>query len=64
MQFAQRHAITDTCTLVRDREASIAFYRDKLGFALQPRAPGIADFSALALWARAHIARRALRRRR
>jgi len=60
MEFAQRHAITDTCVLVRDLEASIAFYRDKLGFALQHRAPGFADFTGaghtLALWERVHIA--------
>lgn len=60
MEFAQRHAITDTCILVRDLEASIAFYRDKLGFALQRRAPGFADFTGaghtLALWERTHIA--------
>jgi uncharacterized protein len=59
MKFAQRHAITDTCVLVRDLEASIAFYRDKLGFALLHRAPGFADFTGvghtLALWERAHI---------
>jgi len=60
MEFAQRHAITDTCVLVRDLEASIAFYRDKLGFALRRRAPGFADFTGaghtLALWERVHIA--------
>jgi len=60
MEFAQRHAITDTCILVRDLEASIAFYRDKLGFSLQRRAPGFADFAGaghtLALWERTHIA--------
>src|SRR5450432_1573842 len=39
MEFAQRFAITDTCILVRDLEASIAFYRDKLGFALKHGAP-------------------------
>src|SRR5580698_4842794 len=63
MSFAQRHAITDTCVLVRDLEASIAFYRDKLGFALQHRAPGFADFTGaghtLALWERKHIAEHA-----
>ena len=60
MEFAQRHAITDTCVLVRDLEASIAFYRAKLGFAPQHRAPGFADFTGaghkLALWERTHIA--------
>jgi catechol 2,3-dioxygenase-like lactoylglutathione lyase family enzyme len=60
MEFAQRFAITDTCILVRDLDASIAFYRDKLGFVLKHRAPGFADFAGaghtLALWDRAHIA--------
>jgi catechol 2,3-dioxygenase-like lactoylglutathione lyase family enzyme len=60
MEFARRHAITDTCVLVRDLEASITFYRDKLGFALRRRAPGFADFTGaghtLALWERVHIA--------
>jgi uncharacterized protein len=63
MEFAQRHAISDTCILVRDIEASVAFYRDKLGFALQHRAPGFADFTGaghtLALWERRHIAEHA-----
>ncbi len=60
MSFAQRHAISDTCVLVRDLETSIAFYRDKLGFKLLHRAPGFADFTGaghtLALWERTHIA--------
>jgi catechol 2,3-dioxygenase-like lactoylglutathione lyase family enzyme len=63
MDFAQRHAITDTCVLVRDLETSVAFYRDRLGFALLHRAPGFADFAGaghtLALWERAHIAEHA-----
>ncbi|MDR3474951.1 MAG: VOC family protein [Devosia sp.] len=63
MEFAQRFAITDVCVLVRDLEASIAFYRDRLGFALAHRAPGFADFTGkgltLALWERTHIAHHA-----
>jgi uncharacterized protein len=63
MDFAQRHAITDTCVLVRDLETSVAFYRDRLGFALLHRAPGFADFAGaghtFALWERAHIAEHA-----
>ncbi len=59
MDFAQRHAITDVCILVRDLEASIAFYTQGLGFRLKHRAPGFADFSGvgltLALWERRHI---------
>jgi catechol 2,3-dioxygenase-like lactoylglutathione lyase family enzyme len=61
MTFAQRHAITDTCLLVRDLAASIAFYHDRLGFELLHRAEGFADFTGaghtLALWERAHISR-------
>ena len=57
--FAQRHAISDICVLVKDLEASIAFYHDRLGFRLLHRAPGFADFSGagltLALWEAAHI---------
>lgn len=59
--FAQRHAISDVCILVEDIERSIAFYVDKLGFALKHRAPGFADFDGagmtLALWEIDHIAR-------
>lgn len=59
MTFAQRHAISDVCILVRDIEASIAFYRDRLGFRLKHRAPSFADFSGagltLALWERGHL---------
>lgn len=59
MDFAQRHAITDVCILVRDIEASIAFYTGRLGFVPKHRAPGFADFTGagltLALWERRHI---------
>lgn len=59
MSFAQAHAISDVCVLVRNLEASIAFYRDRLGFRLAHRAPGFADFSGagltLALWERGHL---------
>jgi len=58
--FAQRHAITDVAVLCEDIERSIAFYRDKLGFALRHRAEGFADFTGagftLALWQIDHIA--------
>lgn len=61
MDFAQRHPITDVCILVADIEASIAFYRDRLGFRLAHRAEGFADFEGagmtLALWSREHINR-------
>ena len=63
LPFAQRHAITDVCVLVRDVEASVAFYRDKLGFSLKHRATGFADFHGagvtLALWESAHIGQHA-----
>lgn len=59
LPFAQRHAITDVCLLVRDVETSVAFYRDRLGFTLKHRAEGFADFAGagvtLALWESAHI---------
>ena len=59
MKFAQRHPIQDICILVTDIDRSIAFYTEKLGFALQHRAPGFADFTGagltLALWERSHI---------
>lgn len=59
MMFAQRHPIRDVCILVTDLEASIRFYTQKLGFKLQNRAPGFADFIGagltLAVWDRAHI---------
>jgi len=61
--FAQRHAISDVCILVRDIERSIAFYVEKLGFTPKHRAPGFADFSGagltLALWEIDHISRHA-----
>ena len=60
MEFAQRHAITDICILCATSKRRSRFYRDKLGFALQHRAPGFADFTGaghtLALWEREHIA--------
>ncbi|MGH7117387.1 MAG: VOC family protein [Acetobacteraceae bacterium] len=59
-RFAERHALTDVCILVADVERSVRFYTEKLGFTLQHRAPGFADFSAtgltLALWEIDHIA--------
>jgi catechol 2,3-dioxygenase-like lactoylglutathione lyase family enzyme len=57
--FAQRHAISDVCVLCEDVERSVAFYRDRLGFALKHRAEGFADFTGagltLALWEIDHI---------
>ena len=61
MEFAQRHAISDVCVLCGDVEASIRFYRDKLGFRLEHRAESFADFAGagltLALWEIDHISR-------
>ncbi len=63
MDFAQAHPIQDICLLVDDVEASIRFYTEKLGFRLQHRAPGFADFTGagvtLAVWERDHIAHHA-----
>jgi thymidine phosphorylase len=61
MEFAQRHAISDVCVLCGDIERSIRFYHDKLGFRLEHRAEGFADFAGagltLALWEIDHISR-------
>lgn len=52
--------ITDTCLLVADVAASVAFYRDKCGFALKRLDTGFAEFHTrgviLALWQRDDIA--------
>jgi len=61
MEFAERHAITDVCLLVRDLERSMRFYIDRLGFRLRRRAEGFADFTGvgvtLALWEVGHMSR-------
>jgi catechol 2,3-dioxygenase-like lactoylglutathione lyase family enzyme len=61
MDFAQRHAISDVCVLCADLERSLQFYVDKLGFRLEHRAEGFADFRGagltLALWEIEHISR-------
>ena len=63
MSFAQTHAISDVCVLVRDVDATVRFYTEKLGFTLKHRALGFADFTGagvtLACWERAHIGRHA-----
>lgn len=52
-------SITDVCLLVEDLERAIAFYRDRVGFALRRVAPGFADFFSarvtLALWQVDHM---------
>lgn len=52
--------LTDVCLLVQDLDRSVAFYRDRLGFALKRLDTGFAEFWTggviLALWARADIA--------
>ncbi|MDQ1130324.1 VOC family protein [Microbacterium sp. SORGH_AS_0888] len=51
--------IRDVAILVSDVDRSVAFYRDVLGFRLEHRMPGFADFVGpqvrLALWERAHF---------
>lgn len=57
---ALNELIRDVALLVTDVERSVAFYRDVLGFRLEHRMPGFADFTGprvrLALWERAHFA--------
>lgn len=59
-RFGVDQHISDVCIVPEDIEASIAFYENKLGFKLQHRMPGFADFEApgvrLALWERQHLA--------
>ena len=59
MPFAQTHAITDICILVKDAGRSADFYIDKLGFELNRRAEGFAEFNGagltLACWEIAHL---------
>jgi uncharacterized protein len=60
MPLGTAHPIADVCMLVRDLDRAIGFYRDQLGFHLQRRDPGFAEFRAagttLALWEIAHVA--------
>lgn len=59
MAFAQDHAITDICVLVKDAQRSVDFYVGKLGFALNRRAEGFAEFNGagltLACWEIDHL---------
>ncbi|MCS5734370.1 VOC family protein [Herbiconiux daphne] len=56
--------ISDVCLVPEDLERSLDFYQNTLGFVLQHRMPGFADFEApgavpgvrLALWEREHLA--------
>ncbi len=46
--------ITDVCLVTQDLDAAVAFYTGKLGFTLDSRMPGFADFTGpgcvLAVW--------------
>ncbi|MDX3928529.1 MAG: VOC family protein [Shinella sp.] len=59
MSFAQTYPITDICILVKDAQRSIDFYVGKLGFELNRRAAGFAEFNGagltLACWEIAHL---------
>ncbi|WP_181704984.1 VOC family protein [Chthonobacter rhizosphaerae] len=52
--------LTDVCLLVEDMDRSVAFYRDRLGFAVKRLDTGFAEFFTdgvvLALWLRSDIA--------
>ncbi|EHS49116.1 Glyoxalase/bleomycin resistance protein/dioxygenase [Rhizobium sp. PDO1-076] len=59
MAFAQEHAITDICILVRDTQRSIDFYAGKLGFEINRQAEGFVEFNGagltLACWEIDHL---------
>ncbi|TWF58447.1 VOC family protein [Neorhizobium alkalisoli] len=59
MAFAQEHAITDICLLVKDTQRSIDFYVKKLGFEINRRAEGFVEFNGagltLACWEIDHL---------
>ncbi len=59
MDFAQRYAITDVCILIKDAQRSVDFYVGKLGFTLNRRAEGFAEFTGagltLACWEIDHL---------
>lgn len=52
--FGRQTPITDICLLVEDIDRSVAFYMDRMGFALRRKHPHFADFVGLgvtlALW--------------
>ncbi len=57
--IGDKYPITDVCMTCRDLDASVAFYRDKVGLKLRRSQEGFADFVAnnvtLALWQLDHI---------
>lgn len=59
MPFAQDHAITDVCVLVKDTQRCIDFYVGKLGFEINRRAEGFVEFNGagltLACWELDHL---------
>jgi uncharacterized protein len=59
MPFGSKYPITDVCFFVEDRDRSIDFYVNKVGFKLRMLAPGFADFRGagiiLAVWERRHF---------
>jgi uncharacterized protein len=57
--IGDKYPITDVCMTCRDLDASVAFYRDKIGLKLRRSQEGFADFTTgnvtLALWQLDHI---------
>lgn len=57
--IGDHYPITDVCMTCRNLEASVAFYRDKIGLKLRRSQEGFADFKSshitLALWQLDHI---------
>jgi hypothetical protein len=57
--IGDKYPVTDVCATCRDLDASIAFYRDKIGLKLRRSQEGFADFVSknitIALWQLDHI---------
>ncbi len=57
--IGDKYPITDICFTCKDLEASVSFYRDKIGLKLRRSQEGFADFTSehvtVALWQLDHI---------
>ena len=57
--FSELHAISDISLLVQDLDRSVAFYCDKLGFAIRRRTSGFVAFESrgvsLVVWHVGHV---------
>ena len=59
MDFDELHTISEICLLVQDLDRSIAFYTEKLGFAIKRRADGFVSFESrgvsLVVWQSSYV---------